>query len=88
MGSWDYEVDRFYEVLLKLDESIQSKSLREVTEEQLLQGPFSDAMTHIGQLSMLRRMADSPIPSENFLYADIKKGIIGPNQPKPVAPDD
>jgi len=86
--SWDYEVDRFYEVLSKLDKSIQEKPIKDVTEERLLQGPFSDAMTHIGQLSLLRRIADSPISSENFLYADIRKGVLGPNQPKPVAPDE
>ena len=43
---------------------------------------------HIGQLLMLRRLAGSPVPSENFIYADILKGILGPDQPEPVAPDE
>jgi hypothetical protein len=88
LKSWDAEVDAFYEILSKLDKSLQQLNLKEITEEQLLQGPFSDAMTHIGQLSLLRRMADSPIPSENFIYAAVQKGAVGPNQPDPVAPDE
>jgi hypothetical protein len=85
---WDAEVKSFHEILGKLDESIQEKPPEGVTEEQLLQGPLSDSMAHVGQLLMLRRMAGDPVPSENFVYADIKKGILGPHQPEPVAPDE
>ena len=87
LKSWDEEIDAFYDIMFKLDKSLQVKKPNEVTLEQLLQGPLSDTMAHIGQLLMLRRMADSPIPSENFLYADIQRGVVGPNQPDPVAPD-
>jgi hypothetical protein len=45
-------------------------------------------MTYVGQLSLLRRLSDSPIPSENFLYADIRKGVLGPDQLGPVIPDE
>ena len=48
-----------------------------ISEERLLQGPLSDSMAHIGQLLMLRRLSGSPVPSENFLYADIKIGKLG-----------
>ncbi len=85
--TWSGEVDAFYSILAKLDESIASGKPNGVTEEQILQGPLSDAMAHVGQLLMLRRLAGSPIPSENFIHADIKPGQLGPNQPKPVAPD-
>ena len=85
---WEEEVEHFYETLSNLDKSFQEKSPREVTEEQLLQGPLSDSMAHVGQLLMLRRMADSPVPSENFIHADIRKGAVGPEQPEPVAPDE
>jgi len=88
MTSWDAEVDKFYNILLKLDKSFQEKKPSEVTEDQLLQGPLSDSMAHIGQLLMLRRMADSPVPSENFIFADIRKGEVGSDQPDPVAPDE
>lgn len=53
-----------------------------------LQGQLSDAMAHVGQLLTLRRLAGSPVPSENFMYADIRVGVVGPEQPDPVAPDE
>jgi hypothetical protein len=85
---WDTEVESFYTILGKLDESLREKAPNGVTEERLLQGPLSDSMAHVGQLLMLRRMAGSPVPSENFVYAEIKAGALGPDQPEPVAPDE
>jgi hypothetical protein len=85
---WGAEVERFYAVLSRLDRSVRDSEPRGVTEEQLLQGPLSDSMAHVGQLLMLRRLAGSPVPSENFIYADIRKGAVGPDQPDPVAPDE
>ncbi len=87
MESWEREVSRFYEILKKLDKSFSKSIPREVSAEQILQGPLSDAMTHIGQLCLLRRLTDSPIPPENFIFADIKKGRVGSDQPQPVAPN-
>ncbi len=56
--------------------------------EGMLQGPFSDAMTHAGQLAMMRRLAGSPVPPENFIYAAISPGNLGPDQPMPLSPDE
>jgi hypothetical protein len=86
--SWDGEMKHFYETLSKMDKSFQEKGPDGVSEEQLLQGPLSDSMAHVGQLLLLRRLADSPVPSENFIYADMRKGVVGPDQPEPVAPDE
>lgn len=61
--------------------------LRSITPEMLLQGPFSDAMTHAGQLAMLRRLSGSPIPPENFVFAKIDPANLGPDQPFPASPD-
>jgi hypothetical protein len=44
-------------------------------------------MTHAGQLSMLRRLAGSPIKAENFIYANINTKNLSKKQPKPFAPD-
>ena len=63
------------------------KVLNDVTEEQLLQGPLSDAMTHIGQISFLRRLHGSPVPSEDFVYAKISAENLGVNQELPARPD-
>jgi len=86
--SWDDEKIAFYDVLSKLDKTFKEKSPGGATEEQFLQGPLSDSMAHIGQLMMLRRLAGSSVPSENFLLADIRKGVLGSDQPEPVAPDE
>lgn len=83
------EVTRFHELLTDLAEYIANETplLQGMTEEQLLQGPFSDAMTHAGQLAMLRRFAGSPVPPENFIVADIQSNNLGQIQPEPVSPD-
>jgi hypothetical protein len=57
-----------------------------ITPERMLQGPFTDAMTHVGQKAMLRRLADSPVPPENFIYADVRPDNLGPDHPVPVRP--
>ena len=81
------EVERFHGVLADLAQHLaQGTPLRELTYEQLLQGPLSDAMTHAGQLAMLRRLAGSPVPSENFLMADVSADHLGAVQPLPAAP--
>ena len=58
------------------------------TPEQMLQGPFSDAMTHAGQLAMLRRLAGCPVAPENFIVAKISPENLGSDQPLPVRPDE
>jgi hypothetical protein len=44
-------------------------------------------MTHVGQLAMLRRLADSPVAPENFVYADIRADRLDTEQPPPARPD-
>jgi hypothetical protein len=61
--------------------------LRGISEEQLLQGPFADAMTHAGQLAILRRLSGSPVPPENFIVAVIDPANLGPEQAPPASPD-
>ena len=57
------------------------------TDAQFLQGPLSDAMTHAGQLAILRRLAGSPVPSENFIHAHGSVDNLSAEQPLPAAPD-
>jgi len=85
----DDEVSRFHKMLQDLSEHLVNETpLRDgMTEEQLLQGPFSDAMTHAGQLAMLRRFAGSPVAPENFIVAEINANHLGPDQSTPNAPD-
>lgn len=81
-------VAHFHEIVEDLARHLETGAgLREITPEVLLQGPFSDAMTHAGQLALLRRLSGSPVPPENFIFAAISPENLGPNQPLPVSPD-
>lgn len=85
---WKGEVALVHETLHEIDTVLSSStSIEGERLERLLQGPLSDAMTHVGQLAMLRRMAGSPIHAENFFKAAIKAGQVGEEQPAPVSPD-
>jgi len=82
------EVARFHDMLADLARHIEAGDpLEGTTPERMLQGPFSDAMTHAGQLAMLRRLSGDPVPPENFIVADIDPARLGPEQPPPVSPD-
>jgi hypothetical protein len=82
------EVARFHEMLASLAGHLAAGDpLLGVTAEQLLQGPFSDAMTHAGQLALLRRLAGAPVAPENFIDAEVSAATLGPDQPLPRSPD-
>jgi hypothetical protein len=83
------ESARFHEMLMRLSGHLERGDafLDDMSAERLLQGPFADAMTHAGQLAMLRRLAGHPIPPENFIVADIQASRLGAEQPPPVSPD-
>ncbi len=81
------EVRRFHGLLEDLARHLDAGTPPAgTTYARLLQGPLSDAMTHAGQLAMLRRLAGSPVPPENFVMADISAENLGPEQAQPVAP--
>ncbi len=89
LDSLQAEVDRFHQMLMLLSGHLERGDLLRgaVTAEQMLQGPFADAMTHAGQLAMLRRLAGSPVAPENFIAANIDPQRLGPDQPAPASPD-
>lgn len=89
MQEFEREVERFHGMLADLSRQLESDApLLGTTPARLLQGPLADAMTHAGQLAMLRRLAGSPIPPENFIVAAIEAENVGPGQPEPVSPDE
>ena len=59
--SWDEDSARFYACLDTLDRRIASGTPLACTAEALFQGPIADALTHIGQIAMLRRLAGCSI---------------------------
>lgn len=69
------EVERFTSELKKVDHLLDGSELGINYAKKLLQGPLSDILTHIGQLSMLRRLHDEPIEGEDFSAASIQTGL-------------
>lgn len=82
------EVSRFHEMLESLSELIERGAFERITPRQLLQGPLSDVMSHVGQLALLRRLAGSPVPPEDFIFAAVSADNLGSRQPDPIAPDE
>src|SRR5262245_57644453 len=88
LDDFDAEVLRFHALLVALSDDLDHDiPVSEIALEQLLQGPFSDAMTHAGQLAMLRRLSGDPVPPENFIYAEVRADHLGVDQPPPARPD-
>jgi hypothetical protein len=79
--AWDQEAQRFFTSLQQFDAHLASGVPLERPAEQLFQAPIADALTHIGQLAMLRRLAGAPIRGENYAMADIAIGVVGADQP-------
>jgi len=84
--AWSDEVQRFFATLQAFDAFLASDNTLQAPVERLIQGPVTDALTHVGQLAMLRRLAGSPIHGENFYVADVQAGRVGLEQPAPVNP--
>jgi len=80
---WDVEVTRFFETLERFDAYLASDAPLAASVEQILQGPVADALTHIGQLTMLRRVSGASMRSENYFRAEIAAGRVGADQAAP-----
>jgi len=80
---WNAEVDRFFAAVKKLDDYLASGEPLHASAEKLFQAPIADALTHIGQIAMLRRLAGAPIRGENYFVADIATGRCGAEQAAP-----
>jgi hypothetical protein len=77
---WEKEVERFHRALETFDSRLASGKALGFSAEKLFQGPIADALTHVGQIAMLRRMAGAPIRGENYFRAGIEVGRIGQAQ--------
>ncbi len=69
--SWQEELRLFYESIAMVKDVLSQNTLLPEDYLKLTQGPLSDALTHIGQLSMMSRLNDNPIPKQNFVHAKI-----------------
>lgn len=82
--AWNDEVERFFRSVGAFDSFLASSRPVQAPLERLLQGPVADALNHVGQLAMLRRLAGCPTRGENFYVAQIAAGQVGASQPAPV----
>lgn len=80
---WGQEVERFFKGLEALDQRLASDEALGFSSEKLFQGPIADALTHIGQIAFLRRLAGKPVRGENYFLADISAGRVGIQQSTP-----
>ena len=81
--AWNEEVDRFFAALKKFDDFLASSEPLQAPSDKLLQAPIADALTHVGQIAMLRRLAGDPLKGENYYKADIVTGRVGADQANP-----
>ena len=80
---WESEINRFCKSVEIFDSYLADSTMVACHLEKLFQGPIADALTHVGQLAMLRRIAGAPIRGENYFVADIVAGRVGLEQSKP-----
>jgi hypothetical protein len=81
--AWEKEVERFFAALKKFDDFLASSEPVQVPPEKLFQGPIADALTHVGQIAILRRLAGEPVKGENYFVAEITVGRVGAEQAAP-----
>ena len=80
-AAWSEEVARFHSTLARVDQRLANPLPPDTSLERLFQGPVADALTHVGQLTFLRRMAGTPVRGENYYVADIEAGRVSAQQP-------
>ena len=80
---WEEGATRFFGAVQALDDYLASEEPLGCSPESLFQGPIADALTHTGQIAMLRRMAGCPIKGENYQPAEIQVGRVGADQAAP-----
>ena len=77
---WPRESERFFHALKAFDAYLGSDQPLGCSAEKLFQGPIADALTHVGQIAMLRRLAGIPVKGENYFRAEIIIGRVGAEQ--------
>jgi len=82
-SSWEVEKRRFHSALAAFDDYLASERPLHKPAERMFQGAVADALTHTGQITMLRRLAGSHVRGENYSRADIQIGRVGPEQAPP-----
>jgi hypothetical protein len=77
---WASACDRFFRGLAAIDLAVASASFDKFPPEIIFQGPIADALTHVGQLSLLRGVAGGSVRPESYARAEIQIGRVGTEQ--------
>ena len=83
--SWEEDSARFFAALTSCDKYLRSGDALHVTPERAFQGAVAHALTHTGQIAMMRRPAGARVRGKNYSRAKITVGRTGPDQHKPVS---
>jgi hypothetical protein len=81
---WAEEKERFFAALEAFDGLLASEEPMDAPIERLFQGPVADALTHTGQIAMLRRLSGFKKLDEDFYRAEVAVGQVGVKQPAAV----
>jgi hypothetical protein len=79
-AEWEAACERFFRSVKALDEAIVQASFDEYPAEMIFQGPIADALTHVGQLSIMRGVAGAAVRPESYARAEIQAGRVGREQ--------
>ena len=80
---WDEEVGRFFAALGKFDARLATGKPLANPVTKVFAGPVADALTHTGQINLLRRMSGAPVKGESYYRAEIEAGRVGRDQAPP-----
>jgi hypothetical protein len=84
-SSWAEASERFFRGLSAVDAALAQASPQSHPDEQIFQGPIADALTHVGQLALLRGMLGAAVRPESYARAEIRTGRVGSDQAAPRA---
>ncbi len=80
VGGWAAATERFFHGLSVLDQALAAAPPRTHSAGVIFQGPVADALTHVGQLAMIRGMMGAPVRPESYAKATIEVGRVGVDQ--------
>ncbi len=82
-ADWPAARERFFAGLAGVDTALAEPSLAPFPAGTIFQGPIADALTHTGQLALMRGLAGHPVRPESYARAAIEAGRVGPEQAAP-----
>lgn len=79
-ATWSAACDRFFDSLKALDRVLVDATLETYSANVIFQGPIADALTHVGQISIMRGVAGAAVRPESYARAEIHVGQVGREQ--------